>query len=95
MSFSLNDLRTDTTSHMRAVDRQWSFQDDAPSVLFRDDHSVEVMRTDVTKPRDCRQLKVCIAKDAGPDIIFPIGLLLIRQSDYAIHCTEPKPNNSD
>lgn len=93
MSFSLSDLITNTTSNIRAVDKEWTFKKDAPSVLFRDDNGVEVLRTDVTKYRDCRQLKVCVAEDVGPDVIFPVGLLLVYQSDYAITCTQPEPDN--
>lgn len=90
MSFSLNDARTNTTSNMQAVDKDWQFKNDAPSVLLRDENGEEVVRTDVTKLHNCRQLKVCVAKTSGPGGIFPIGLLLISQSDYAIECTTPE-----
>lgn len=58
-------------------------------MLLKDSSGVEVIRTDVTKKGDCTQLKVCAAQQNGGSIIVPIGLILIRQMDYAVSCTTP------
>jgi hypothetical protein len=89
LSFNITDLRTNLTANIRAVDKQWAFDNDAPSVLLKDSSGVEVIRTDVTKKGDCTQLKVCAAQQNGGSIIVPIGLILIRQMDYAVSCTTP------
>jgi len=89
LSFSLHDLRTNATSNLRAVDKQWAFSNDAPSFILKDDSGAEVLRTDVTKYGDCTQLKICAAQDTGPGIIVPLALILIRQSEYAVICTSP------
>jgi hypothetical protein len=69
LSFNLTDLRSSSTAYIRAVDKQWAFDDDAPSVLLKDSSG---------------------AQDNGPSITVPMGLILIRQMDYAIYCTTPQ-----
>ncbi|KIM82409.1 hypothetical protein PILCRDRAFT_820243 [Piloderma croceum F 1598] len=89
LSFNLTDLRTNTTTELRAVDKQWTFTDYAPSVVLRDsDSGTEVIRTDVTKKNDCTQLKVCAVQNNGADIVVPIGLIFIQQMGYASYCTD-------
>lgn len=88
LSFSLYDLRANTTLNLRAVDNQWAFRNDPPSVLLKDDGGTEILKTDVTKYGDCTQLKMCAGMDTGPGIIVPMALILIRQSEYAIKCTD-------
>jgi hypothetical protein len=97
LSFDFRDLRTNTSTTLQAVDKEWTFTNDAPSVLLKNTSGAEVIRTDVTKPGKfgCTYLKVCAGQDAGPQIIVPIGLILIRQMDYAIECTTPKPKDDD
>lgn len=87
LSFKFHDLRSNATSNLRAVDKQWAFSKDAPSVLLKDDSGTEILKTDVTKYRDCTQLKICAGQDSGPGIIVPLAVILIRQSEYAIKCT--------
>jgi hypothetical protein len=88
LSFDLIDLRANTTTNLRAIDKEWTFNgDDAPNVLLRDQDGVEMLKTDVTKQGDCTQLKVCAAKEAGPELIVPVGLLLMHQMDHATRCT--------
>ncbi|KAI0343224.1 hypothetical protein BDW22DRAFT_1356832 [Trametopsis cervina] len=55
-----------------------------------------VSRTAVAKPHDCTELKVCIAGVPGrrgsqvmAEALTPLGVILMRQSDYAIACTTP------
>lgn len=61
-------------------------------MILKDESGVEVIRTDVTNPSACTQLKVCAGRSSGADILVPIGLILTRQADYAVECTTP--NNS-
>jgi len=88
LSFTLKDLRSNSTTDIRAVDKQWAFDDSAPSVLLKDGSGGQVIRTDVTNKDDCTRLKVCVAQDNGAGITVPMGLILIRQMDYAIYCTQ-------
>jgi hypothetical protein len=90
LSFTLTDLRSNSTTHLRAVDKEWAFNDDAPSVLLKDDSGAEVIRTDVTK--HCTQLKVCAGQQSMSGMTIPMGLILMRQIDYAVYCTTPDDN---
>jgi hypothetical protein len=90
LSFSLYDLQSNATLNLRAVDKEWAFSEEAPSVLLKDDSGTEILKTDVTKYRDCTQLKICARQDSGPGIIVPLAPILIRQSEYAIKCTASK-----
>ena len=91
-----------TTVSLRAMDKQWSFSDDAPSLILRQTDSVFsrlqelVLRTAVTKQSDCTELKVCLAGTGsgpgsvvGAEVMAPLGLILMRQADYALECTQP------
>lgn len=92
---------------LRIVDKQWDFSDDAPSLILDTlDESGNladiVLRTAVTKRRDCTQLKMClngvpnrVGSAVGAEVLAPLGLVLIRQADYAIECTTPKDDDSD
>lgn len=91
LSFNLTDLRSNLTTYIRAVDKQWAFYHRPPSVLLKDSNGALVLRTDITKLGDCTQLKVCAAQNNGAGITVPIGLILIRHIDYAIYCTTPPP----
>lgn len=55
-----------------------------------------VLRTTVTRPKDCTELKVCIAGPSGrvggvvsAEVLAPLGLMLMRQADHAKECTIP------
>ncbi|EJD46138.1 hypothetical protein AURDEDRAFT_164796 [Auricularia subglabra TFB-10046 SS5] len=103
MSFDLFANTTGTRVHTpsRIVDREWAFTDDAPSLILRtveDDGKLGdvILRTAVTKKGDCTKLKVCVDGDSdddagavGASVLVPLGLILARQGDYAIHCTTP------
>ncbi|KAL4241419.1 hypothetical protein ABKN59_000299 [Abortiporus biennis] len=92
---------------LRTVDKQWAFGDDAPSLILRavDPSSntlrqTNIIRTAVTKKGDCTQLKVCLAgvpgregAAVGAEIMAPLGLILMRQADYANECTAPSDDN--
>ena len=93
LSFKISDLRDNSTTNLNAVDKQWAVGDDAPSVILKDESGVEVIRTDVTNPSTCTQLKVCAGRSSGADIVVPIGLILTRQADYAVECTTPSDSD--
>lgn len=90
------------TTSLRSEDKQWSFSDDAPSLILRQVDATRntleeiVLRTAVTKQSDCTELKVCLAGTGvspgsvvGAEVLAPLGLILMRQADYAIYCTTP------
>ncbi|TCD66825.1 hypothetical protein EIP91_000903 [Steccherinum ochraceum] len=94
-----------TTTVLRTVDKQWAFNgDDAPSLILdtvdplTDKLQSTVLRTAVTKRGDCTQLKVCLGGTdrpgglVGAEVLSPMGLIMIRQSDYAQSCTIPDSN---
>jgi hypothetical protein len=93
LSFNLTDLRSNTTSYLHAVDKQWTSSDNPPGALIVDEHGVEVLKTNTKKRGDCTQFKICAAQGSGPDITVPIGLFLIRLIDYALVCTKPSDPN--
>ncbi|EJD37916.1 hypothetical protein AURDEDRAFT_173055 [Auricularia subglabra TFB-10046 SS5] len=73
---------------LHAIDRDWQYSDDAPSMILRDEATGEsVLRTAVTKPGDCTQLKVCVHTTNEARMLVPIGLLLIFQEKWAAGTT--------
>lgn len=96
LSFNLTDTRTNTTSNLRADNKQWTFDGYAPSVVLNDGSTgQEVVATAVENSDDCTQLKVCAAKTNGPDISVPLGIILTRQMNYAIECTTPQDSDDE
>jgi hypothetical protein len=91
LSFNLTDLRSNSANYIHAVRKKWAFYDDAPSVVLKDSSGAQVLRTAGTRMGDCTQLKLCATQNNGASITVPIGLILIRQMDYAIYCTTPQP----
>jgi hypothetical protein len=91
LSFNLTDLRSNSATYIRAVHKKWAFYDDAPSVVLKDSSCAQVLRTAGTRMGDCTELKLCAAQNNGASVTVPIGLILIRQMDYAIYCTTPQP----
>lgn len=90
------------TTQLRIIDKEWAFSDDAPSLILKrvdpatNQYQEIVLRTAVTHPSDCTKLKVCINGVSGRDggavgaeIMAPLGLIMLRQADYAIECTTP------
>ena len=58
-----------------------------------------VLETTVTKPHDSTELKVCVngpdgrvAPTVQPEVLAPLGLILMRQADYALYATQPSGN---
>lgn len=89
-------------TQLRIVDKQWAFSDDAPSLILKrvdsSSNNLEeiVLRTAVTHPSDCTKLKVClngvsgrVGGAVGAEVMAPLGLIMLRQADYAQECTTP------
>lgn len=65
-----------------------------------------VLKTTVTKPHDSTQLKVCVSGvDNGdgsaragatvqPEVLAPLGVILMRQADYALENTTPHDDDN-
>ncbi|KAJ6559802.1 hypothetical protein B0H19DRAFT_1069532 [Mycena capillaripes] len=98
LSFSLTDSFNSAVKNLRAVDKDWVYghSDDAPSFLLKEvlpDGSLGnvVVRTAMTQPGHCANLKLC-ASDASGETLVPIGLTLIKQNKYSrsfkIHAIE-------
>ncbi|EJD37735.1 hypothetical protein AURDEDRAFT_173244 [Auricularia subglabra TFB-10046 SS5] len=69
---------------LHAIDHDWQYSDDAPSMILRDELTGEsVLRTAVTKRGDCAQLKVCLNTSNEARMLVPIGLMLIFQEKWA------------
>ncbi|KAJ6559766.1 hypothetical protein B0H19DRAFT_1260463 [Mycena capillaripes] len=98
LSFSLTDSFNSTVTNLRAVDKDWVYghSDDAPSFLLKEvqpDGSLGkvVVRTAVTQPGHCMNLKLC-ANDTSIETLVPIGLTLMKQNEYSRVCTTPNSN---
>ncbi|KDQ60506.1 hypothetical protein JAAARDRAFT_608335 [Jaapia argillacea MUCL 33604] len=90
LSFNLTDSRDSSSTSLRAVDKQWTFDTYPPNAILKDGNGQTVLRTDITRRSDCTLLKVCIGRnDPGAETIAPIGLVLLMQMDYAVSCTTP------
>ena len=90
-----------TTSQLRSVDEQWSYKHQRPTLILKEVDSENalqdtILRTGLTRPRDCTEMKVCLAGSkkypagfVGAEVMAPLGLIMLRQADYAIYCTTP------
>lgn len=90
------------TTILKIEDNAWTYSDAPPALIL---HQVDpetnalgqtVLRTAVANPHDCTELKVCIAgiegregSQVGAEVMAPLGVMLMSQSDYAIECTTP------
>ncbi|GJE84629.1 hypothetical protein PsYK624_007050 [Phanerochaete sordida] len=89
------------TAHLTIPDNGWTFTGYAPAVELEEqqpDGSLGhlVLKTTVTKPHDSTELRVCVAGPEGrqgatvqPEVLAPLGLILMRQADYALFNTQP------
>lgn len=90
------------TTLLNIEDSAWTYSDQPPAlVLHQTDPKTNalgavVLRTAVGKYNDCTELKVCIAgvpgregSQVGAEVMGPLGVMLMRQSDYATECTTP------
>ncbi|KAJ7189997.1 hypothetical protein GGX14DRAFT_607415 [Mycena pura] len=98
LSFSLTNSSDSSTVNLRAVDKVWDYgkSDDAPSFLLKEVQSDDtlgdlIVRTAVTNAGHCQLLKMC-ANNAEIETLAPVGLALLKQSEYAKVCTTPNSN---
>ncbi|KAI0699138.1 hypothetical protein BC835DRAFT_1412805 [Cytidiella melzeri] len=99
-----NTADADTTqsfsSALAATDSPWFVNNAPPALVLREQEpssgSNNVLRTAVARPHDCTELKVCIAGVQGregsqvmAEVLAPLGVVLMRQSDHAVECTTP------
>ncbi|KIM36091.1 hypothetical protein M413DRAFT_20642 [Hebeloma cylindrosporum] len=95
LSFTLQDSRTGLVTQLRAVDKEWKFPDDAPSVVLRNREAGEsggiALQSAVTQRDHCENLKVCVSSRT-PDFatLAPLGVLLMAQQTYADYCLRPR-----
>lgn len=91
-----------TTSYLGIRDSPWYVAGSPPALILREQDGIDgaldniVLRTAVVKPHDCTELKVCIAgvkgREGGPvmaEVLGPLGVLLMRQVDYGVECSQP------
>lgn len=83
-------------------DAPWYNENSPPAAILREEDKATgmlgniVLRTAVVRPHDCTELKVCIAGVQGregnqvmAEVLAPLGVILMRQTDYAVECTTP------
>lgn len=89
------------TSSLSIHDNGWDFNTYAPALRLQEQQpdgqlGQLVLETAITKPHDSTELKVCVAGPEGrqgatvqPEVLVPLGLVLMRQADYALYSTQP------
>ena len=87
-------------STVRSTWKQWWYADHAPAMWLKnvdiatDRLTSTVLKTALTKPRDCTELKVCLAGTGGypgsvvgAEVMVPMGMLLLAQTLEGTSCT--------
>lgn len=96
LSFVFNDTRTYTETKFQTVDKQWSYDDDAPSfelhkLRLNGEFGEVIIQTAVTKRNHCQLLKICLgSKIPNLGMLAPLGLALWAQDRYASYCSIPR-----
>ena len=86
-----------STIMLRTQDGVWAHGNNSPALRLREVNSSsgaldgEVLRTTVTKPRHCTELKVCLAGGASgspvdAEVLAPLGYIFIEQVGQAAGC---------
>ena len=91
---------TSVTTQLRSVNSGWTWGDGYPAFILDTVEgtdgaaNAEVLRTSVVKPSDCTQFKVCVrgiqgraGGAVGAEVLAPLGIALIQESQAAIQCT--------
>lgn len=90
-----------TTTTLSIADNGWSYSHYAPALKLQQLDDADrlghlVLKTTVTKPHDATELKACVdgveGRDAGmvmPEVLAPLGVVLMRQADFALYATQP------
>ncbi|KDQ60508.1 hypothetical protein JAAARDRAFT_191883 [Jaapia argillacea MUCL 33604] len=88
LSFNITDSRANSSNqpiYLRGTDKEWFFSEDPPRLVLEGGSGTTVLETDVAS--QCTLLKVCMGRrDAGPETIVPIALVLWKQIDFASYC---------
>lgn len=86
-------------------DNGWALNGYAPALRLQERNADDslghlVLKTTVTKPHDVTELKVCVAgvdgREGGTvaaEVLAPLGLMLMRQADYALLTTTPSSDD--
>ncbi|KAJ3506807.1 hypothetical protein NLJ89_g6663 [Agrocybe chaxingu] len=98
LSFRIQDAHNNSITHLRTVDDEWKFSDDAPSLVLKHQDSDGtstlgniVLQTAVTQRNYCYRLKTCLASsEADVATVVPLGVILLTQQTFAGYCTRPK-----
>lgn len=89
------------TTALMIPDKEWDVSGDAPALNLQQVDAdgrlgAVVVKTTVTKPGDTTELKVCVGgvpdRENGlvsAEVLAPLGLVLMRQADYAYIQTSP------
>ena len=92
--FELQNLHTGAITKLQAVDLEWYYSNDAPSVDLRYQMSDgklggRALVTDVTARAKCHLLKVCV-EVPDSNILAPLGVILMAQNIYTAYCSRPR-----
>lgn len=88
LKFAIDFLPENRTSTLSAIDKGWQAPSEAPSVILRDAaDGHEVMRTAVTKRGDCASLKMCLANIGEPEMLVPVGMIVVFMERWAMGST--------
>jgi len=96
LSFGITELPGGEYTQLRAVDKEWRFPDDAPSVVVRfkgpDGKLSDIaIQSAVTQRNHCDTLKVCLpSRRLTLANLVPLGVILEAQEAYAQYCTRPR-----
>jgi len=96
LSFAITELAGGGLTQLQAVDKEWRFPDDAPSVVVRfkgpDGKLGDIaIQSAVTQRNHCNALKLCLPS-RNPTLanLVPLGMILEAQETFAQYCTRPR-----
>jgi len=95
LSFAITELVGGGFTQLRAVDKEWRFVNDAPSVVVRFEGlngklGRIAIQSAVTQRNHCGKLKVCLpSRNLTLVDIVPLGVILEAQEAFAQYCTRP------
>jgi len=96
LSFAITELAGGGFTQLRAVDKEWRFPDDAPSVVVRfeglDGKLGDIaIQSAVTQRNHCNTLKVCLpSRNLTLANLVPLGVILEAQETFSRYCTRPR-----
>ena len=96
LSFAITELAGGGFTQLRAVDKEWRFPDDAPSVVVSFEGSDGklgdiAIQSAVTQRNHCNTLKLCLPS-RNPTLanLVPLGVILEAQETFSQYCTRPR-----